>query len=37
MIKNYVSSDIATKVTYFFLAAAAFVFVAMLLMTGMHH
>ena len=37
MIKHYVSSDIATKVTYFSLAAAAFVFVAMLLMTGMHH
>jgi hypothetical protein len=35
MIKNY-GSDIATKVTYSSLAAAAFVFVAMILMTGMH-
>jgi hypothetical protein len=36
MLKHYVSSDIAPRVTYLFLAAAAFVFVAMLLMTGMH-
>jgi hypothetical protein len=36
MIKHYVSSDLATKITYFFLASASFVFVAMLLMTGMH-
>jgi hypothetical protein len=36
MIKNHVLSDIATKATYFSLVAAAFVFVAMILMTGMH-
>ena len=36
MIKNYVLSDIVTKATYVCLVAAAFVFIAMLLMTGMH-
>jgi len=36
MIRNYVISDVATKTAYFSLVAAAFVFVAMLLMTDMH-
>ena len=36
MIKNHVLSDIVAKATYFSLVAAAFVFVAMLLMTGLH-
>jgi hypothetical protein len=36
MIKNYVLSDMVTKATYVCLVAAAFVFIAMLLMTGMH-
>jgi hypothetical protein len=37
MIKNYAFFDIVTKVAYLSLLTAAFVFVAMLLMTGMHH
>jgi hypothetical protein len=36
MIKTYVFSDIVTKATYVCLVAAPFVFIAMLLMTGMH-
>jgi hypothetical protein len=36
MTKNYVLSDMITKATYVCLVAAAFVFIAMLLMTGMH-
>jgi hypothetical protein len=34
--RNYVLSDFVTKTTYFSLAAAAFVFVSMLMMTGLH-
>jgi len=34
--KNYVVSDIATIIVYFSLAAAAFIFVSMLLLTGLH-
>jgi hypothetical protein len=36
MIKDRLLSGIATKATYFSLVAAAFVFFAMILMTGMH-
>jgi hypothetical protein len=36
MIKSYVLSDMVTKATYVCLIAAAFVFIAMLLMAGMH-
>jgi hypothetical protein len=36
MIKNYVLSDMVTRATNVCLVAAAFVFIAMLLMTGMH-
>jgi hypothetical protein len=36
MTKTYVLSDMVTKATYFCLVAAAFVFIAMLLMTRMH-
>jgi hypothetical protein len=36
MIRNYVLADVVTKVAYFSLVATAFVFVAILLMTGMH-
>jgi hypothetical protein len=36
MIKHYVLSDMVTKATYVCLVAAAFVFIAMILMTGMH-
>ena len=34
--RNYVLSDFVTKTAYFCLAAAAFVFVSMLMMTGLH-
>jgi hypothetical protein len=36
MTKNYALSDRATKATYVCLVAATFVFIAILLMTGMH-
>lgn len=36
MATGYAVSDIATKAAYFCLAAAAFVFVVMLLLTGIH-
>jgi hypothetical protein len=36
MTKNDVLSNMVTKAAYVCLAAAAFVFIAMLLMTGMH-
>jgi hypothetical protein len=36
MATGYVLSDVVTKAAYFCLAAAAFVFVAMLLLTGLH-
>ena len=36
MMQNYVLSDVVTKVVYFSLVATAFVFVAILLMTGIH-
>jgi hypothetical protein len=36
MTINYVLSDFITKTAYFSLAAAAFVFVSMLMMTGLH-
>jgi hypothetical protein len=36
MIKTYVLSDMVTKATHVCLVAAAFVFIAMLLMTRMH-
>ena len=36
MIRNYVLADVVTKVAYFSLVATAFVFVATLLITGMH-
>jgi hypothetical protein len=36
MIEGDVLSDIRIKATYICLVAAAFVFIAMLLMTGMH-
>ena len=35
-MQNYVLSVVVTKVVYFFLVSTAFVFVAILLMTGMH-
>jgi len=34
--KNYVLSDVVTKSAYFSLAAATFVFVSLLLLTGLH-
>jgi hypothetical protein len=34
--KNYVLSAVLTKSGYFFLAAAAFVFASLLLLTGLH-
>ena len=34
--RNYVLSDFVTKTAYFSLAAAAFLFVSMLMMTGLH-
>jgi hypothetical protein len=36
MIKTYVLSDMVPKAIHVCLIAAAFVFIAMLLMTGMH-
>jgi hypothetical protein len=36
MANGYALSDVATKAAYFCLAAAAFVFVVMLLLTGLH-
>jgi hypothetical protein len=36
MATDYVLSDVITKAAYVCLAAAAFVFVAMLLLTGLH-
>ncbi len=36
MIKNLVLADVVTKSFYFSLAVAAFVFVTMLLLTGLH-
>jgi hypothetical protein len=36
MTTGYAVSDVATKTAYFCLAAAALVFVAMLLLTGLH-
>jgi hypothetical protein len=36
MTKDYVLSDMVTKATYVCLVAAAFVFIAMLVMTNMH-
>ena len=35
-MQNYVLSDVVTKVVYFSVVATAFVFVAILLMTGIH-
>jgi hypothetical protein len=35
-MQNFLLSDVVTKVVYFSLVATAFVFVAILLMTGMH-
>jgi hypothetical protein len=35
-MKNYVLSDVVTKVVHFSLVATAFVFGAMLLLTGIH-
>ena len=34
--RNYVLSDFVTKIAYFSLAAAAFAFVSMLMMTDLH-
>jgi hypothetical protein len=36
MATGYAVSDVATKAAYFGLAAAAFVFVTMLLLTTLH-
>jgi hypothetical protein len=36
MTKNLVLADVVTKTFYFSLIAAAFVFVSMLLLTGLH-
>ena len=36
MTARYVLADVATKATYFSLVAAAFIFVSMLLLTGLH-
>ena len=36
MTTGNVLADVATKAAYFFLVAAAFVFVSMLLLTGLH-
>jgi hypothetical protein len=36
MAAEYVLADVATKVAYFSLTAVAFVFVSMLLLTGLH-
>ena len=34
--RNYVLSDFVTETAYFSLAAAALLFISMLLMTGLH-
>jgi hypothetical protein len=34
--RNYVLSDFVMKIAYFSLAAVAFVFVSMLMITGLH-
>jgi hypothetical protein len=36
MTTGYALADVATKVAYFSLTAAAFIFVSMLLLTGLH-
>jgi hypothetical protein len=36
MTARYVLADVATKAVYFSLAAAAVIFVSMLLLTGVH-
>jgi hypothetical protein len=36
MRTGYVFAHVATNVAYFSLAAAAFIFVSMLLLTGLH-
>src|SRR5262245_14446420 len=36
MTARYVLADVATKAAYFSLVAAAFIFVSMLLLTGLH-
>jgi hypothetical protein len=36
MTTGYALADVATKVVYFSLTAAAFIFVSMLLLTGLH-
>jgi hypothetical protein len=36
MTKSYVLSDVLTKAAYFSLAAAALVFISMLVLTGIH-
>jgi hypothetical protein len=36
MTAHYVLADVATKAACFSLAAAAFIFVSMLLLTGLH-
>ena len=36
MTGGHVLADLATKVAYFSLTAAAFIFVSMLLLTGVH-
>jgi hypothetical protein len=36
LMQNYVLSDVVTKVVYFSVVTTAFVFVAILLMTGIH-
>jgi hypothetical protein len=37
IIKDYVLSDMVKKATYVCLVAAAFVFIAMSVMTGIHY
>jgi hypothetical protein len=37
MINNYVLSDMVTRATYVCLVAAAFVFIAVILMTGIRY
>ena len=36
MAAGYVLTDVATKVAYYSLMAVAFIFVSMLLLTGLH-
>jgi hypothetical protein len=36
MTTGYVLADVATKVAFFSLTATAFIFVSMLLLTGLH-